>query len=91
MSERMIVFSPRKRRQDAVKSAQSKFSNTLSCSMKLSMEFVSFDVRFGSFLMSSGDVRDALVMYSWSSLIDNISSSSSSTTTNSVNPFWAVR
>ena len=46
--------------------------------MKLSMEFGSFEVRFDRFLMYSGDVRGALEMYSWSSLMENISSSSSS-------------
>ena len=54
------------------------------------MEFESFVVSFDSFLMSSGDVREALVMYLWSSLMDNILSSPSSDTPNSVNPFWAL-
>ena len=72
MSERMIAFSSRKRGQDAVSIAQSKFVNTLSCSVKISMDFGSFEVSFGSFLMSSGDVKDALGMYSLISLMDNI-------------------
>ena len=63
ISDRMIVFSLRKRVQDAVKSAQSKFANTLRLSMKLSVEFVNFEVILDSFLMYSGNVRDALGMY----------------------------
>ena len=40
--------------------------------MKLSMGFGSFEVSFNIFLISPGDVRDTLVVYSWSSLMDNI-------------------
>ena len=59
--------------------------------MKLYMEFGIFEVSFYIFLMSSGDVRYALVMYLWTLLMEDISSSSSSTTPNSVNTLWAVR
>ena len=69
----------------------SKFTNTLSFSMKLSMVLVSFEVILDSLLMSSGDVRDAPEMYSWRSLMEDSSSSSSIATTKSVSPFWEVR
>ena len=59
--------------------------------MKLSMQFGSFEVSFDIFLISLGDVRDALVMYLWSSLMDGVSSFSSSATPNSVNHLYAVR
>ena len=59
--------------------------------MKLSMELGSFEVILYSLLMSSGDVRGASEMYSWSSLMDKISYLSRSTTPNSIIPFWAAR
>ena len=55
----MIDFILRKRWQDALKSAWINFTNTLSCSINLSMELGRFEVSFDSFLMSSGEVMDA--------------------------------
>ena len=87
----MIDFSSRKRGEDVAKSAESKFSITLSCSIKIYMVLISFEVSLDSLLMSSGDVRDALEMYSWRSLMEDSSSSSCIATTKSVSPFWEVR
>ena len=91
MSESKIEFSPMKRGQDAVKSAYIKISNTLSCFMKIYMDLGSFEVSLDSFLISSGNVRDSPTIQSRSSLMGDISSSSSSDTLNSISPFWAVR
>ena len=91
MSESIIEFSPMKRGQDSVKSAYIKISNTLSCFMKIYMDLGSFEVSLDSFLISSGNVRDSPTIQSRSSLMGDISSSSSSDTLNSISPFWAVR
>ena len=58
----MIEFSSNNRKKDAVKIAYIKFANTLSCSVKLSMDLVGFEVSLYIFLVYLGEVRDALAM-----------------------------
>ena len=91
MSEHMIYFSLRNRGQGAMKSIYIRFSDNLSCSMNPSVVLGRFEVILDSFPMSSGNVSGAPEIYSWSSLIDKILSSSSSATPKSVSPFRAVQ